>query len=831
MADFNSEFINLRRRVIKKYFNHMNDKQFEGVTTALGPVLILAGAGSGKTTVLVNRIASLVKFGNAYNSDFVPPFINEINMLAAKAAAENGEVENGGIFSVDAASPWEILAITFTNKAAGELKERIALMLGDEGLDIWAGTFHSVCGRMLRRFGDSIGYSSHFTIYDTDDQKRVMKEVYKSLNIDEKMIPIKSALNAISSAKDKLIDPDEFIEINSTDVRLSKIGKAYRAYQKALKDADAMDFDDMIVNTVKMLKENRQALDFYQRRFKYIMVDEYQDTNHAQYELVSLLAEKSRNICVVGDDDQSIYRFRGATIENILSFEDSYPDAKVIRLEQNYRSTSVILDAANAVIANNKARKGKNLWTSAEGGDKIEVYTAPDEQGEASRVVDTILNNVAQGGRYSDNAVLYRMNAQSNAIENVLARSGVPYRVVGGHRFYDRKEIRDVIAYLNVIANHGDRVRLQRIINEPKRGLGDTTINRAVEISDLTGLSLFEVFKTAEDFPPLQRSAKKLGEFCNMIESLTEFGATEGVTLVQLFEEMLDKSGYTLMLISEGKEGAERLENVKELASSIAQYEKENENPSLSGFLEEVALISDIDQFDADADAVVLMTVHSAKGLEFENVFLVGWEEGIFPGNQSVYGTIEDIEEERRLAYVAITRAKKKLHISNAYTRMLFGQTSRNFPSRFLEEVPKELCNIKSVRGGMSAFGMGSADYRYSDGKREAAYGFGSGGYGKPKYDDDFFTSRPAVRNGGSGSALGQSRREGTLFEKSKISSFAKPAAKTAFTVGQRVKHKAFGCGMIISAKPMGNDTLLEIAFDEKGTKKLMANFAKLENV
>ena len=831
MADFNSEFINLRRNVIKKYFNHMNDKQFEGVTTALGPVLILAGAGSGKTTVLVNRIASLVKFGDAYNSESVPPFINEINMLAAKAAAENGEVENGGIFSVDAASPWEILAITFTNKAAGELKERIALMLGDEGLDIWAGTFHSVCGRMLRRFGDSIGYSSHFTIYDTDDQKRVMKEVYKSLNIDEKMIPVKSALNAISSAKDKLIDPEEFIEINSTDVRLSKIGKAYKAYQKALKDADAMDFDDMIVNTVKMLKENRQALDFYQRRFKYIMVDEYQDTNHAQYELVSLLAEKSRNICVVGDDDQSIYRFRGATIENILSFEDSYPDAKVIRLEQNYRSTSVILDAANAVIANNKARKGKNLWTSVKGGDKIEVYTAPDEQGEASRVVDTILNNVAQGGRYSDNAVLYRMNAQSNAIENVLARSGVPYRVVGGHRFYDRKEIRDVIAYLNVIANHGDRVRLQRIINEPKRGLGDTTVNRAVEIADMTGLSLFEVFKTAEDFPPLQRSAKKLGEFCNMIESLTEFGATDGVTLVQLFEEMLDKSGYTLMLIAEGKEGAERLENVKELASSIAQYEKESENPSLSGFLEEVALISDIDQFDADADAVVLMTVHSAKGLEFENVFLVGWEEGIFPGNQSIYGTAEDIEEERRLAYVAITRAKKKLHISNAYTRMLFGQTGRNLPSRFLEEVPKELCNIKSVRGGMSAFGMGSADYRYSDGKREAAYGFGSGGYGKPKYDDDLFSPRPAARNGGSGSAFGQSRSGGTLFEKSKASSSAKPTAKTAFTVGQRVKHKAFGCGMIISAKPMGNDTLLEIAFDEKGTKKLMANFAKLDNV
>lgn len=829
MTDLNEQFISLRHEVIEKYFGHMNDKQFEGVTTVLGPVLILAGAGSGKTTVLVNRIASLVKFGNAYNSDYIPPFINETNFLAAKAAAESGEIENGGIFSVDAAKPWEILAITFTNKAAGELKERISLMLGDEGLDVWAGTFHSVCGRMLRRFGDSIGYSSHFTIYDTDDQKRVMKDVYKSLGLNDKEIPIKSALNVISSAKDKLIEPEEFIAINSSDFRLSKIGKAYAAYQKVLKEADAMDFDDMIVNTVKMLKSNREALDFYHRRFKYIMVDEYQDTNHAQYELVSLLAEQSRNICVVGDDDQSIYRFRGATIENILSFEDTYSDAKVIRLEQNYRSTSVILDAANAVIANNKARKGKNLWTSIEGGDKIEVYTAPDEQSEASKVVDSILNNVASGGKYADNAVLYRMNAQSNSIENVLARSGVPYRVVGGHRFYDRKEIKDVIAYLNVIANHGDRVRLARIINEPKRGLGDATIGRAIEISDQTGLTLFEVFKSAEDFPSLQRSAKKLKEFCQMIENLTEFALQDGITLVDLFNEMLDKSGYSSALIAEGKEGADRLENVKELASNIAQYEKENENASLLGFLEEVALISDIDQFDTDADAVVLMTVHSAKGLEFNNVFLVGLEEGIFPGNQSIYGTEEDIEEERRLAYVAITRAKKKLHISNAYCRMLFGQTSRNLPSRFLEEIPTDLCNIKSVRGGMSAFGMGSADFRYSDGRSNDNSGFGGYGsknlgYNRPK-EDIFGTSsvgRPSAPFGRSG---------GTLLQKSKATTTVNIGSKQVFTIGQRVKHKIFGEGMILSAKPMGNDTLLEIAFDKSGTKKLMANFAKLDNM
>ena len=837
MPDINEKFIALRRETIKKYFSRMNDMQFQGVAAVRGPVLILAGAGSGKTTVLVNRIASLVKFGDAYYSDFVPPFINEQTLAAAASAAENGEIENGGIFSVDAAKPWEILAITFTNKAAGELKERISAMLGDDGMDIWAGTFHSVCGRMLRKFGDCIGYSPRFTIYDTDDQKRVMKEVYRGLGMDEKMFPIRSTLNAISSAKDRLTDPDEFMRENSADVRLSRIGKAYAAYQKALKDADAMDFDDMIVNTVKMLKTSPEALEYYQRRFKYIMVDEYQDTNHAQYVLVSLLAEKSRNICVVGDDDQSIYRFRGATIENILNFEDTYPDAKVIRLEQNYRSTSVILNAANAVIANNRARKGKNLWTSMDGGDNIEVYTAPDEQGEASHVVDTILNSVAAGGKYSDNAVLYRMNAQSNAVENVLARSGDPYRGVGGPRFYDRKEIRDVIAYLNVIANHGDRVRLTRIINEPKRGIGDATVNRAIEIADQTGLSLFEVFKTAEDFPPLQRSARKLREFTDMIEKLSELA--DSVSLTELFNEMLDKSGYTLALLAEGKEGADRLDNVKELASSIAQYESEQEEPSLSGFLEEIALISDIDRFDADADAVVLMTIHSAKGLEFNNVFLIGLEEGIFPGNQSVYGTEEDIEEERRLAYVAITRARKTLHISNAYTRMLYGQTGRNLPSRFLEEIPKELCDIKSVRGGMSAFGMGSADFRYSDGRSGSHSDSRFSGGEKPFYSDSTFgSSRLSGSQSGSfgterysrGTSVGSSRSQSTLLGQNRAANRS-AAPQESYTVGQRVRHKTFGDGMILSCKPMGNDTLLEIAFDSIGTKKLMANFARLQKI
>lgn len=813
MPDISTEFIKLRKEYIKKYFGRMNPMQFKGVTTAKGPVLILAGAGSGKTTVLVNRIASLVKFGDAYNSDYVPPFINESTVEALRSG--NYDELDDRILGVDTARPWEILAITFTNKAAGELKERISAMLGDDGLDVWAGTFHSVCGKMLRKYGDTIGYSSHFTIYDTDDQKRMMKEVYKTLGIDEKMIPVKSALSAISNAKDKLIEPEDFIAESIGDVRLSKIGKAYKLYQQRLKENDAMDFDDMIVNTVKMLDASSEALEFYQRRFKYIMVDEYQDTNHAQYVLVSKLAESSRNICVVGDDDQSIYRFRGATIENILSFEEQYPDAKVIRLEQNYRSTSIILDAANAVIANNTARKGKNLWTDSHGGDKIEVYTAPDEQAEARYVCDRILNRVAAGGKYSDNAVLYRVNAQSNFIENVLARSGVPYRVVGGHRFYDRKEIRDVIAYLNVIANHGDRVRLTRIINEPKRGIGETTVAKASEIADQTGQTLFEVFETAEDYPPLSRAASKLKSFTAMIEELS---STVGeVPLVELFNEMLDKTGYMLSLIAEGREAADRIENVKELASSIAQYEKDHDEPTLSGFLEEVALISDIDQFDSEADAVVLMTVHSAKGLEFDNVFLVGLEEGIFPGNQSIYGTPEDIEEERRLAYVAITRAKKRLDISNAYTRMLYGQTGRNLPSRFLEEIPKELCNVKSVSA--SKGGFGGAEFRYgSSGSKD----FGSG----MSFNGGFGSSY-----GGDEPHFGQSRHngsQGSYIKRSAPASAAKTATRESYSVGQRVKHKVFGEGMILSATPMGNDTLLEIAFDVKGTKKLMANFAKL---
>ena len=816
MPDVKYEFLELRKKAIENYFRKINNRQFEGVVTAKGPVLILAGAGSGKTTVLVNRIASLIKFGDAYNSDFMPPFINEQTIKELKSELESGIIRD--FFAVDAAKPWEILAITFTNKAAGELKDRIALMLEEGAEDVWAGTFHSVCAKMLRKFGDVIGFSSRFTIYDTDDQKRLMKEVYRELNLDDKMIPIKSALNAISRAKDMLIEPEEYIAINNTDVRLSKIGRAYALYQEMLKKADAMDFDDMIVNTVKMLKKSPEALEFYRRRFKYIMVDEYQDTNHAQYVLISTLAAGRNNICVVGDDDQSIYRFRGATIENILNFEDEYKDAKVIRLEQNYRSTSVILDAANAVIANNTARKGKNLWTSKEGGSKIEVYTAPDEQQEARYVADNILNAVAAGGRYSDHAVLYRMNAQSNSIENVFARSGIAYRVIGGHRFYDRKEIRDVLAYLNLIANKADNIRLMRIINEPKRGIGTTTVTNVAEIAEQLKMPMLEVMRSAADYPTVARSAAKLGEFVKMIDSLSEFA--QSATISETFNKMLELTGYADSLLTQGVEGMERLDNVKELASSIAQYEQDHEEPTLSGFLEEIALISDIDQFDPDADAVVMMTIHSAKGLEFPNVYLVGMEEGIFPGNQSIYGTPDDIEEERRLAYVAITRAKEKLTVTNAYTRMLYGQTGRNMPSRFLEEIPQELCNIKNAGRGFG-FSSGGPQFRYGNSS------YGGNSYGSSSYRDrtPVFDDIPYVKRSS------DNKKQGTAYNSS---AFQKPKSQTSnatYTVGQRVKHKAFGEGMILSAVPMGNDTLLEVAFDTKGTKKIMANFAKLETL
>ncbi len=781
------EFIKLRQNIIRKDFDRMNNMQLEAVVTAKGPLLVLAGAGSGKTTVLVNRIACLVKYGDAFFSNYVPQLTAEEWQCGLAFAKGESNYLPSSAYSYFPAQPWEILAITFTNKAANELKGRIAQRLGDIANDIWAGTFHSICARILRRYGDIIGYSSHFTIYDADDQKRIIKEILKRSGISEKELPPKHILNEISRAKDSLISPEEYKLSCGNNPIKKAIAEIYKIYQKQLASSDAMDFDDIIYNTVALFEKDSSVLEYYQNKFKYIMVDEYQDTNHAQYRLVSLLANKYKNICVVGDDDQSIYSFRGATIENILSFEDNFPGAKVVRLEQNYRSTSAILDAANSVIANNRGRKGKKLWTENADDTKLTVATLSTEQEEAKYIADCILEGAKNGINFSNNAILYRMNALSSTIENVLVRSGIPYCIIGGHRFFDRKEIKDVIAYLQVINNTSDNLRLKRIINEPKRGIGETTVKNAEQIALSLGCSLFEVFENAEDYPTLSRSAARLKGFTQMIHKLEDKAETS--PLDELFEATINDSGYISALKAEGEDSADRVDNVNELLSGIRTYMKEAEAPSLSEYLEEVALVTDIDNYNADDDRVVLMTLHSAKGLEFDRVFLIGMEENIFPGVQSMYDTAQ-LEEERRLAYVGYTRAKKKLFITNAYTRMLFGSTQRNTVSRFVKEIPSHLYNT---------FGNYSSYITNRD-QRQAYNNYLNGSNDtKPYFEQG--VSEP--------------------------SNNTKPS--TSYTKGMRVRHKIFGEGLILSSTPMGGDFLLEIAFDEKGTKKLMANFVKME--
>ncbi len=772
------DFLSLRRKVIKKYFGRMNDRQFEAVTTVNGPVLVLAGAGSGKTTVLVNRILNLVKFGNGYNSNYSPEVTEDV--IKAGEDYLNGITDfvPDGVFADFPAKPWQILAITFTNKAAGELKDRITDKLGDDANDIWAGTFHSVCGKILRRHADRLGFTSHFTVYDTDDQKRLIKDIIKQHEIDDKFVPVKYALSLISSAKDELLTPEEYSEQAGSDYRTKIVAEIYKYYQKHLLDADAMDFDDMIVNTVRLLSENDDVLEYYQNKFRYVCVDEYQDTNHAQYVLVGLLAGGKNNLCVVGDDDQSIYRFRGATIENILNFEDEYKNAKTIRLEQNYRSTSNILNAANKVIENNRGRKGKNLWTDKGEGEKIIIHTAYDEREEARFVADRILDNVKNGGKFSENAVLYRMNAQSNAIENAFTRSGISFKVIGGTAFYDRKEVKDVLAYLQLINNNRDDIRLRRIINEPKRAIGDTTVNNAAEIAAELGISIFEVMKNADEYAALSRASAKIKGFCNMIDALCDYA--ENASISELFEQVITVTGYKAMLENEGEEGVDRLQNVLELSSNILQYELENDAPTLAEFLEQIALISDIDGLESDNDKVVLMTVHSAKGLEFDNVYLVGMEEGIFPGDQSIMGGNSEIEEERRLCYVAITRARKRLFVTNTSMRMLYGRTGRNLPSRFVKEIPIEFCETTGVNTRQYTVTSAASKYTPSSASKSS------------------FVRSTDIKS------------------------------DSLYKVGMQVKHNTFGVGMILKTTPMGNDTLLEIAFDCVGTKKIMAGFAKL---
>ena len=793
-----SEILALRRAVLEKDFARMNDRQKQAVFTVNGPLLILAGAGSGKTTVLINRIANILRYGDAYNSTYLRDDLDENDIAACKAYIENGTpltTETQEHLNVSACAPWRIMAITFTNKAAGELKDRLCAMLGETANDIWASTFHSTCARILRRDGERIGYSSHFTVYDTDDQRRLMKSILKELDISEKNITPKSILNEISRAKDSLISPAEYALTVGDDFRLKIISRAYTTYQKRLEDADAMDFDDLINKVVELFKKCPDVLEYYQNRFRYLMVDEYQDTNHAQYTFVRMLAEKSGNLCVVGDDDQSIYKFRGATIENILSFENTFQNATVIRLEQNYRSTQNILDAANAVIEHNTERKGKTLWTQNGTGAMIHLHTAENETDEAERITKIILDGVAAGRKFSDYAVLYRMNSQSLTFERNFAKSGVPHRIIGGTRFYERREIREMIAYLSVINNPSDEMRLRRIINTPKRSIGDRSVEVASQIGQQTGETLFEVVSHAKDYPALSRAANKMTLFAAQMQGLIELNNDEEVTLGELYDELVERIDYLNFLKTDGPESAEdRAANVQELASNLRRFEEENPEGTLSDFLEEVSLITDIDNYDNNADSVVLMTVHSAKGLEFPVVFLPGMEENIFPGMASVYVPSE-VEEERRLAYVAITRAKEELYIFHAESRMIFGMTNRNRVSRFVEEIPETLVEHTRSRDysarpvSMPSFG--------------GAKPFGEAPKTKSVAEAGGFTPKPRV----------------------------KPAPAGTYRVGDTVLHKAFGTGLIVSATPMANDTLLEVAFDKVGTKKLFANFARLTKV
>lgn len=793
-----SEILALRRAVLEKDFARMNDRQKQAVFTVNDPLLILAGAGSGKTTVLINRIANILRYGDAYNSTYLRDDLDENDIAACKAYIENGTpltTETQEHLSVSACAPWRIMAITFTNKAAGELKDRLCSMLGETANDIWASTFHSTCARILRRDGERIGYSSHFTVYDTDDQRRLMKNILKELDISEKNITPKSILNEISRAKDSLISPAEYALTVGDDFRLRVISRAYTTYQKRLEDADAMDFDDLINKVVELFKKCPDVLEYYQNRFRYLMVDEYQDTNHAQYTFVRMLAEKSGNLCVVGDDDQSIYKFRGATIENILSFENTFQNATVIRLEQNYRSTQNILDAANAVIEHNTERKGKTLWTQNGTGAMIHLHTAENETDEAERITKIILDGVAAGRKFSDYAVLYRMNSQSLTFERNFAKSGVPHRIIGGTRFYERREIREMIAYLSVINNPSDEMRLRRIINTPKRSIGDRSVEVAAQIGQQTGETLFEVVSHAKDYPALSRAANKMTLFAAQMQGLIELNNDEEVTLGELYDELVERIDYLSFLKTDDPESAEdRAANVQELASNLRRFEEENPEGTLSDFLEEVSLITDIDNYDNNADSVVLMTVHSAKGLEFPVVFLPGMEENIFPGMASVYVPSE-VEEERRLAYVAITRAKEELYIFHAESRMIFGMTNRNRVSRFVEEIPETLVEHTRSRDysarpvSMPSFG-GAKPFEEAPKTKSVAEAGG-------------FTPKPRV----------------------------KPAPAGTYRVGDTVLHKAFGTGLIVSATPMANDTLLEVAFDKVGTKKLFANFARLTKV
>lgn len=784
-------YINAKKRALEKYFEKLNPEQKKAVFTVNGPVLVLAGAGSGKTSVLVNRCVNMIYFGNAYLSEEVPAGVSDDDVDFLNAFADGKESDSARLSSIVASDPvksWNILAITFTNKAAGELKERICTHLGEEGNNVCAATFHSACVRILRREIGALGYGSDFTIYDSDDSQRLLKACTAELDVSDKLFPVKSVAGIISAAKDKLITADEILENTQGDYRKNTIARIYKLYQTRLRTANALDFDDIITLTVDLFEKFPDILEKYRNKYKYIMVDEYQDTNQAQYKLISQLSGGHKNLCVVGDDDQSIYKFRGATIENILSFEEQFDNAAVIRLEQNYRSTQNILSAANGVISNNTGRKEKKLWTDAGDGEKIILYKAPDEAAESKYVASVILENVKNGMSYKDHAVLYRMNAQSNSLERAMTASGIPYRVIGGMKFYDRKEIKDVIAYLSVINNPRDMLRFKRIINEPKRGIGDATVSMIEQISNDLNVSPIEVMRDAENYPLLSKKAAALQNLAKTFDMFSE--KAEELDLSDLLDLVLDKTGYASALAAQGDEGQGRLENISELKSTMEEYSENSEEPSLSEFLEEISLYTDVDRLADDADCVSLMTMHSAKGLEFPQVFIVGMEEGIFPGTRSM-DSIEDMEEERRLAYVAITRAKSRLYLTFAAQRMIFGTTTRNFVSRFVKEIAPEL--IEKI--------------------------------------DKTVKNKNSVKDEGFVASSGRNpySLQNELMERKTAA--AKQSQSADYAEGERVKHPVFGEGTIVSVRKMSNDAMLEINFDKIGTKKIMANFAKMQKL
>ena len=801
-TELGRRYLAAKRRLFDKVLSEkLNDKQREAVVTVNGPLLVLAGAGSGKTTVLVNRITHVIRFGNAYLSDRVPAGVTEgdVSAMEAALALPNSVIESDILpeFITDPCPPWSMLAITFTNKAANEIKERLAAALRDPAVssEIWAGTFHSICVKILHRYGELVGYRPGFSIYDTDDKRRLLTTVMERLKIDEKGLPVKTVANEISAAKDKLIPPEKYAPSTKGDPKRRDLAAIYEEYQKTLLEYNALDFDDIIMKTVELLENNEEALNYYQSKFRYVSVDEYQDTNPAQFRLTELLSGGYRNVMVVGDDDQSIYRFRGATVENILSFDRIYPDAKVVKLEQNYRSTKTILQAANAVISHNPDRHEKSLWCDAKEGDPIVVHACADQNDEARYITDTIMRQVVRAGRrYRDFAVLYRLNELSRSLESGFARSGIPYRVLGSQRFYDRKEIRDIVAYLTLVMSDADDQRLRRVINEPKRKIGAGTVDAIAEVAEKTGLPMMEVMRRSAEFPEIAKSSERLVAFTDMIDTLRRAEMKPSVLIGEVFE----RTGYKAMLEAEGEVAKTRIDSVNEFVSAAVEYEERADSPTLTGFLEEVSLVSDVDKYDESADAVVLMTIHSAKGLEFPEVFLAGAEEGVFPSTQSIYNPSE-MNEERRLAYVAITRAKDRLWITHTSERMLYGKTVFNPLSRFIgDEIPSNLIE------------------RESTSRR-------SGSFGQPteRQTPRIFAERPV-----------------SPFSPSPASPFARPTPKperpagygvTRFADGARVTHAVFGAGTVISSREMGGDVLFEVKFDNGTTKKLMGTYAKLK--